>query len=177
MSVNRRRRFQTTGFCTGALVGGLCLCASADTSRATFRDPTQMSSYCSIDTTTVALGAYDAVPASTSSAPGGTAQIIVTCTSGTSPTVTLGQDTHPDTASADAVALRPPKHSGTDYLSDALNSDTAGIALCANICGTERVLTGRDTSTTIIGFYGPINAGQNKPAGNCSDTVVVTVDL
>ena len=128
---------------------------------------------CTIATSAVAFGTYDPVSAHASSALNGTGGVTVTCTSGSSATITLGQGSNADTGSTDAAPLRRVK-SGTNYLSYALYSDSGRTTVRGNTAGTGLAHTGTGSAAAIT-IYAQIAAGQNVPAGSYADTVVATI--
>jgi spore coat protein U-like protein len=129
---------------------------------------------CTITTAPVAFGAYDPVSANASSALNGTGTVSVTCTSGASTTVTLGQGLNADTGSTDAAPVRRMSDGGTNYLSYSLYQDSGRSTVWGNTAGTGLPHTGTGTLTALT-VYGAVAAGQNVPAGSYSDTVVATV--
>jgi len=129
---------------------------------------------CTISTAPVAFGAYDPVSANASTALNGAGSVSVTCTTGASANVTLGQGSNAGGGSTDAAPVRRLKDSGTDFLSYSLYSDSGRTTVWGNTVGTGVAHTGTGTLTA-LNVYGTIAAGQSVPAGNYSDTVVATV--
>ncbi|MDP3837748.1 MAG: spore coat protein U domain-containing protein, partial [Methylococcales bacterium] len=88
--------------------------------------------------------------------------------------VTLGQGLY-KVAGTDAAPQRLMKNAGTDTLAYSLSSVSSGGTEWGNTDSTGKataVGTGADTTLTV---FGRIPAGQNKPAGSYTDTVVATV--
>ena len=133
-----------------------------------------VSANCTISTAPVAFGAYDPVSANASSALDGTGTITVTCTTGSTGTITLGQGSNPATGSTDAAPLRQMKDAGTDVLAYTLYQDSGRTTAWGNTAGTgvAQVGTGAVQNVTV---YGAVAAAQNVPAGSYSDTVLATV--
>ena len=133
-----------------------------------------VSANCSISTAPVAFGAYDPVSTNASTALSGTGTVNVTCTSGASTTITLGQGANADTGSTDAAPARRLSDGGTNFLTYSLFQDAGHATVWGNTAGTGVANTGTGTQTAIT-VYGTVAAGQNVPSGNYSDTVVATV--
>ena len=129
---------------------------------------------CTITTTAVAFGAYDPVSANASTALNGTGALNVTCTSGASATLTLGQGANADTGSTDTVPARRMNDGGTNFLSYTLYSEPTRTTVWGNTAPTGLAITGSGTQVAET-VYGTVAAGQNVPAGTYSDTVVATV--
>jgi len=160
----------------GAVALALGSASSVDAATATsnLSVTASVSANCTISTTAVAFGAYDAVGANAAAPLNGTGSVSVTCTSGASTTVTLGQGSNADTGSTAAAPVRRMKDSGTNFLSYALYSDTGRTTAWGDTSGTGLAHTGTGTLTALT-VYGQIAAGQNVPAASYSDTVVATV--
>lgn len=129
---------------------------------------------CTISTTAVAFGAYDPVSANASTALNGSGAVNVTCTSGASATLTLGQGANADTGSTDAVPARRMNDGSTHYLAYTLYQDSGRSTVWGNTAGTGVANTGTGTQVAVT-VYGAVAAAQNVPAGSYSDTVVATV--
>ncbi len=129
---------------------------------------------CTITTAPVAFGAYDPVSANASTALNGSGTVSVTCTSGASANVTLGQGSNAGGGSTDTAPVRRLKDTGTDFLSYSLYSDSGRTTDWGNTAGTGVAHTGTGTLTALT-VYGSVAAGQSVPAGNYSDTVVATI--
>lgn len=147
--------------------------ANATTSTANLSVTATVSSNCSISTTVLAFGSYDPVGANASTALESTGGVVVTCTSGASTAVTLGQGANPNTGSSDTTPLRR-MYDGSAYLSYTLYSNPGRTTVWGNTSGTSLAHTGTGTATTLT-VYGRVAAGQNVPAGSYADTVVATV--
>lgn len=161
---------------TGALLLSLSAATSTEAATATanLAVTASVAANCSISTAPVAFGAYDPVSANASTALNGTGTVNVTCTSGASTTVTLGQGSNANTGSTDAAPARRMKDSGTNFLAYSLYSDTGRTTVWGNTAGTGQASTGTGSQVALT-VYGAVAAGQNVPAGNYSDTVVATV--
>ncbi len=161
---------------TGVIFLSIFAASSADAATATsnLSVTASVSANCTISTAPVAFGAYDPVSANASTALAGTGTVNVTCTNGASTTVTLGQGSNANTGSTDAAPARRLKDGGTNYLTYELYQDTGHTTVWGNTAGTGVANTGTGGQTSIT-VYGTVDAGQNVPAGNYSDTVVATV--
>jgi spore coat protein U-like protein len=129
---------------------------------------------CSISTSPVAFGDYNAIAATDVDATG---TVTVQCTNGTSATVKLGQGGNADTGSTDAAPLRRMRRGATtDYLSYSLFSDSSRTSTWGNTTGTGVAHSGDGTSTG-ISVYGRIPGTQaiNVQAGSYSDSVTATI--
>lgn len=163
------------GAVLASVAGMLCAGqASAATATANLAVSASVSASCSISTTALAFGAYDPVGANASSPLDASGSVVVTCTNGSSTTVTLGQGTHANTGSSDTTPLRRLKDAGTNYLSYALYQDAGRTTAWGNTAGTGVGHTGAGTATSIA-VYGRISGGQNVASGAYTDTVVATV--
>jgi spore coat protein U-like protein len=129
---------------------------------------------CIISTSALAFGSYDPISANASSALNGTGSVSVTCTSGASANVTLGQGSNADTGSTDAAPLRRMADGSSHFLSYDLYSDSSRTAAWGNTSGTGVDHTGTGASASLT-VYGSAAGGQNVPSGSYSDTVVATV--
>ncbi len=157
-----------------ALALGLASSVNAATQTSNLSVTASVSANCSISTSPVAFGSYDPIGANAAAALNGTGSVSVTCTSGASTTVTLGQGSNADTGSTAAAPLRRLKDAGTNFLSYALYSDTGRTTTWGDTAGTGVAHTGTGTLTALT-VYGQIPAGQNAAPANYSDTVVATV--
>lgn len=160
----------------GAVALALGLASSVDAAVATsnLSVTASVAANCTITTSPVAFGAYDPVSTNASAALNGTGSVSVTCTSGASTTVTLGQGGNADTGSTTAAPLRRLKDAGTNFLSYALYSDAGRTTVWGDTAPTGAAHTG-DGTLHALTVYGQIPGGQNVPAANYSDTVVATI--
>lgn len=133
-----------------------------------------VSANCAISTAPVAFGAYDPTVVNASADLDGTGTVNVTCTSGASTTVTLGQGANADTGSTDAVPLRRMNDGATNYLAYFLYSEATRTTVWGNTAGTGLAHTGTGSQVGLT-VYGRVTGGQNVPTGSYSDTVVATV--
>jgi spore coat protein U-like protein len=161
---------------TGTTVLGLGATSAilAATQTANLPVTATVSANCAISTAAVAFGAYDPAVVNASAALDGQGSVLVTCTSGASTTVTLGQGSNADTGSTAAVPLRRMKDGGTNFLGYFLYSDTGRTTVWGDTGGTGLPHTGTGSQATLT-VYGRVTGGQNVPTGNYSDTVVATV--
>ena len=133
-----------------------------------------VSANCAIATAAVAFGAYDPAVVNASANRDATGTVNVTCTTGASTTVTLGEGDNADTGSTAAVPARRLTDNGTNFIGYQLYSENTRTTVWGNTGGTGLAHTG---TGTLVGLtvYGRIPGGQNVPTGNYSDTVVATV--
>ncbi|MGC4087122.1 MAG: spore coat U domain-containing protein [Polyangiaceae bacterium] len=171
----QRRRLP---FRFGWLFVGLALAfngeAEAATATANLNVSCSISSTCTITTVALAFGAYDPVVTNASTPLTGTGTVRVTCTSGASTTVTLGQGTYANTGSSDTVPLRRMRDSGTNYLSYYLYQDASYTTVWGNTAPTGVGHTGSGSITNLT-VYGRVTQAQNVPSGSYSDVVVATI--
>jgi spore coat protein U-like protein len=157
-----------------ALAMGTVSSTDAATATSTLAVTASVSANCTITTAPVAFGAYDPVSANATTALNGTGTVSVTCTNGATTTVTLGEGANAGGGSTAAAPARRLKDGGTDFLTYSLYTDTGRTAVWGDTAGTGLAHTGTGTLTALT-VYGAVNAGQNVPAGNYSDTVVATI--
>jgi len=161
---------------TGVILVLLAAASSTDaaTQTSNLSVTASVAANCAISTAPVAFGAYDPVSANASTALNGTGTVNVTCTSGASTTVTLGQGANPAGGSTAAAPARRLNDGGTNYLTYSLYQDSGRTTAWGDTAGTGVASTGTGTQTAIT-VYGAVAAGQSVPAGSYSDTVVATV--
>jgi spore coat protein U-like protein len=157
-----------------ALAIGAASSTDAATATANLSVTASVTANCTITTAPVAFGAYDPVVANATTALNGTGTVSVTCTSGDSTTVTLGQGANAGGGSTDAAPVRRLNDGATDYLSYSLYQDAGRSTVWGNTAGTGVAYTGTGT-VTVLTVYGAVAAGQNVPAGSYSDTVIATI--
>jgi spore coat protein U-like protein len=130
-----------------------------------------VSANCTISTTAVAFGQYDAIVTHASTPLDVSGKVSVTCTSGAPATITLGQGPDPTPGSTDAVPVRRMK-AGSNYLSYQLYSEGTHTTVWNNDTGVANVGTGANQDLDV---FGRVAAGQNVPTGSYTDTVVATI--
>jgi spore coat protein U-like protein len=157
-----------------ALAMGVVSSTDAATATSNLAVTASVSANCTISTAPVAFGAYDPVSANATTGLNGTGTVSVTCTNGATTTVTLGQGANAAGGSTAAAPARRLKDGATDFLTYSLFSDTGRTAVWGDTAGTGVPHTGTGTLTALT-VYGVVNAGQQVPAGNYSDTVVATI--
>ena len=159
---------------TAVLAIGAVSSTDAATATSNLAVTASVTANCTIATAPVAFGAYDPVSANATTALNGTGTVSVTCTNGATTTVTLGQGSNPAGGSTAAAPARQLKDGGTDLLTYSLFSDPGRTTVWGDTAGTGVAHTGTGTLTALT-VYGAVDAGQNVPAGNYSDTVVATI--
>lgn len=144
----------------------------ADTATGSLSVSASITNACTVSATAaVDFGAYVSGPGN--AAKDGAGSVSTTCTIGASTTVTLGQGGNAAGGSTDAAPLRQ-MASGANRLAYDLYQDTNRTVIWGNTVGTGLGGTGTGAAVQLT-VYGRIPAGQNKPAGSYSDTVVATV--
>ena len=127
---------------------------------------------CTINTTALVFGTYDAIgPNAANALNGSGGEVIVTCTMGTIPTVTLDQGINPKSSSSAAFPERQMSGPNGSRLAYALFSDAAR----SNAWGSAGVSYTSNGTPKTLQVWGSVDSGQNVPAGVYSDTVVATV--
>lgn len=130
---------------------------------------------CTISTTPLAFGSYDPVVANATTALDGTGAVTVTCTTGSTAAITLGQGASPvPTTSTDAAPLRRLLNGTANFLTYSLFIDSARTLVWGNDATVDVATTGTGAADAHT-VYGRVTAGQNQPAGAYADTVVATV--
>ena len=160
----------------GAVAMGLATSSGTQalTATANLSVTATVSANCIISTAPVAFGAYDPVFTNHTTALTGQGTVSVTCTSGASTKVTLGEGLHATGASTAAAPARQMNDGGTNNLTYSLYSDNLLTAVWGNTAGTGVAHTGTGLNTDLT-VYGSVDPGQNVPSGNYADTVVATV--
>jgi spore coat protein U-like protein len=148
--------------------------ANATTSTANLSVTASVAANCAISTAPVAFGAYDPVSTNAATPLNGTGTVNVTCTSGASAQVTLGQGSNPGTGSTDTAPARQLSDGSSHFLTYSLYSDNGRSTVWGNTAGTGVASTGTGTQVALT-VYGAVAAGQSVPTGSYSDTVVATV--
>ena len=159
-----------------ALAVGTLGCASAFATTATSNMSVSatVSNNCTISAGSLSFGAYDPISANHSSPLNGTATVAVTCTSGGSATITLGQGANAGGGSTDAAPLRQMSDGASHVLAYSLFQDSGHSTVWGNTGGTGASYSGTGSSSNVT-VYGQISAAQNVPAASYSDTVVATI--
>jgi spore coat protein U-like protein len=124
-------------------------------------------------TANLAFGAYDPIVANQATPLDGTATISVNCSNYLPYTVTLGQGANPGGGSTNAAPVRQ-MASGANRLGYSLYQDSGRSTSWGNTAGTGAFAYGIGSAQSAT-VYGRVPAGQNKPAGSYSDTVLATV--
>lgn len=158
-----------------ALAAALLLAGPADAATATnnMTVGATVTNNCTIAASTLTFGAYDPVSANASADLDVDSTVSVTCTSGATTAITLGQGLNADTGSTDAAPLRR-MASGANHLSYNIFTTTGRTAVWGNTAGTAVAHTGTG-SAVAVDVFGRITAAQNVPAGTYADTVVATI--
>ncbi|MET0595306.1 MAG: spore coat U domain-containing protein [Polyangiaceae bacterium] len=167
-------QFMKIGLGAGLLGLFTTTAADAATATANLGVSATVSSNCSISTSPVAFGSYDPVGTNAATPLDTAGTVTVTCTSGASTTITLGQGGNAGGGSTDASPVRRMRDSGSAYLSYALYQDASRMTTWGNTSGTGVNHTGTGSSSN-ISVYGRVAAGQNVASGSYSDTVVATI--
>jgi spore coat protein U-like protein len=146
----------------------------AGTQQTTLPVTATVSANCAISTAAVAFGAYDPAVVNAASDLLGTGTVNVTCTTGASTTVTLGQGLSAAGGSTTAVPLRRMSDGGTNFLAYFLYSENTRTTVWGDTAPTGLAHTGTGAQVGLT-VYGKVSAAQNVPVASYSDTVVATV--
>jgi spore coat protein U-like protein len=173
LKTSKSIRTAYTTLATGLALSGLLVAgtAGAATDTANLAVSATVSANCIISTTAVDFDEYDPVVANKTVPLDVQGIVTVTCTSGPTFQVTLGQGLHDGTGSAAAPARR--LSDGTNFLNYSLsNVGFGGTVWSDSTSGVDHIGTGVATNLAV---FGQIAAGQNPPVGSYSDTVLATV--
>lgn len=118
---------------------------------------------CTISVTSLDFGDYDPIVVNLSTHANSDATVTTTCTIGSSPMLTLGNGSNFN-------VNRRLVNGGSNFLNYGLYSDVARATAWTSVAATTP--TGLPVDNTI---FARLPAGQNKPVGAYTDTVVVTV--
>ena len=155
---------------------GVASKAEAGSQTSTLAVAAQVTANCTISTSALAFGSYDPVVTNATTALNGTGTVTVTCTSGASTNVLLGQGSNASVGSTDAVPIRRMTDGATHYLSYAIFQDTGRSTTWGNTNATSEAYTGTGSSSALT-VYGKVDAGQNVPAGSYTDSVLATISF
>ena len=128
---------------------------------------------CSMNTSSMAFGAYDGVGANASIALKATATVISTCTSGAAALITMNAAASAGSGSTNALVRRMTAGPGK-YLDYQVYSDAARDTVWGHIIPTGVALTGTGVPQSLI-VYGSIPSAQVVPEGDYSDQIYVTI--
>lgn len=130
---------------------------------------------CSITGGSVAFGNYDALSASPNDATG---TVAVTCATGSTSQIFLGQGVNAGAGSTDAAPIRRMVFSATNFLSYQLYQEAGRTTVWGNTTATSpATATAANTSAVTSTIYGRVSAAQSSTVGAYTDTVVATVDF
>jgi len=127
---------------------------------------------CTIAGNTLAFPAYNTVSGASVD---GAATIAVACTSGTETAITLGEGEHPAALSAPEAPARRMSDGGTNYLSYQLFADSNRSTVWGGTEATGKPYEALSSASSNQTVYGRIDAGQDVPAGDFTDTVLATI--
>lgn len=159
-------RFTSIFFAAAVLTPCAAYAAGSDTD--SFEVTATVLASCEISASDLAFGNYDPVAASHVD---GETQISVNCTNGTSYNVGLSLG---GGSGASLATRRMTKENDTETLNYVLYKDENRSVLWGNTGGDRLAGTG-DGTADLIDIYGRIPMQQAAPAGDYTDTIVVTV--
>ena len=131
---------------------------------------------CTITTTNLAFGAYDAVVANAATALTATGGVTSTCSVGSSSNIKMGQGLNADADSSDSIPLRRMVAGldATSFLDYSVFSNSGMTDVWENATGVA--YTGSGTSQDLV-VYGSVPADQTDAVvGSYTDTLVVTIN-
>jgi spore coat protein U-like protein len=105
-----------------------------------------------------------------------TVPIAITLPSNNTGKITLGEGENPSPVSTDPNPVRRMTDGNGNYLLYELYQDESHTTIWGNTAETGLSLTGTGSASN-VNVYIKISAGQNVPAGNYQDTVLVTATL
>lgn len=131
---------------------------------------------CTIAANPLAFGSYDPVTANSSTGSDAitTTNLFVTCTDGSSATITLGQGSNAASGSTDDTPLRRMASGGGAFLNYSLYQDEGLSTTWGNSSETGEAYLGTGTTTSVT-VFGDTVKGQSVPAGTYTDTVIATI--
>ena len=147
--------------------GGMATSADAATATATIAVSANVLANCGVSASPLAFGTYS--PAA-SSATNATTTLAVTCTNGTTYTVSLSAGS----GTGATIATRK-LTSGSNTLNYSLYSNAAATTVWGDTVGTNTVAGTGSGAAQNLTVYGSIPASQNAFAGSYTDTVNVTL--
>lgn len=152
------------------VIGGVTK-ASAGSASTSLSVSATVANNCTISTSAVAFGSYDAIVANATTDLDGTGTVTITCTKGAVTTVGL------DLGSNASGSTRR-MGSGTERLSYEIYKDSGRTAVWGN-SGSNLYDTGTAPSKAPRAFtvYGRVSSGQDVAAGSYTDTVLATVNF
>jgi spore coat protein U-like protein len=172
--MNRVKSFVFAGLALvvpSIFIGGV---AHAGSTGGSLTVTSSISASCSINSPTLAFGAYDPLVTNKTAPLDSTTTLTVTCTNGSDINMELGAGLAPFTGSSSTVPLRQ-MSSGANRLKYFLYStsdhQTAWGASTAAVADTGSGVAQNHT------IYGRVTEGQNLPIGDYEDTVVATVNF
>ncbi|HEY1550468.1 MAG TPA: spore coat U domain-containing protein [Kofleriaceae bacterium] len=156
-----------------ALLCGLGAAADAGTTTGTMTVTASVASSCSVTAGTLAFGAYNTV---TGTAVNGSTTLSLSCTKGSTATITLGQGSQPATGSTDIIPLRQMAN-GTSRLGYSIFQDPTRLIIWGNTAITGVTYLSLTAAATNVNVYGTITASQDVPGGSYTDSVLATVSF
>tara|TARA_B100000780_G_scaffold134073_1_gene94010 strand:- start:548 stop:1081 length:534 start_codon:yes stop_codon:yes gene_type:complete len=147
--------------------------STADTGNSIMNVSATVKHSCSMDTSPMAFGAYDAVVTNTSNDLEATVTVISTCTSGATAVITMNAGTFAGSGSDDTPVRRMASGAG-EYLVYQVYSDVARETVWGNTAPTGIAINGTG-SPQIHKMYGSIPSAQMVPEGDYSDQIIVTI--
>ncbi len=134
----------------------------------------QVTATCAITSAAPLSLTYDPVVANLTAPAATTAALTVSCTNGSTSTITLGQGVNFATGSTDALPARRALNGTANFLTYSLFQDEASATIWGNTPLTGKTHTGTGNLDSVI-VYATMPAAQNVPAGTYSDSVIATV--
>ncbi len=163
---NGQNSLKLAAICALAIgCAGVSVDSRADTNTANLTVSATVVANCLISTSPVAFGEYDPISVNAAAAIDVTGAVLTTCTTGSSPTITLGDGANYD-------AGRRMVNGGTNYLSYELYTTNARDTVWSSTGVATPAPDGTQKSNTV---YGRLPGGQNMPVGAYTDTVLATV--
>ncbi len=160
--------------CTLAIATICATSAFAATATSNLGVSAQVNASCSITSAAPLSLTYDPVVANLTADATTTAALTVSCTNGSTSTITLGQGANFASGSTDALPARRALNGTTHFLAYTLYQDAGSATIWGNTAGTGEAHTGTGTPDSVV-VYATMAAAQNVPAGAYADSIVATV--
>lgn len=173
MKINFRNQAGRAAIASALMIGSAFIGANsyAGTATGTMAVSASIAANCTISASTLAFGSYDPIVTHKTTNLDNSATVTTTCTTGSSPTITLNEGTNPGSGSTATAPLRQ-LASGADRLAYSIFSDSGRTTTWSDTGVATPTASGTAQTNTV---YGRIDGGQNKPTGSYTDTVVATV--
>jgi spore coat protein U-like protein len=132
---------------------------------------TMVSANCTLNSASLNFGTYDPIGVNLSASLDALTIFQISCTKGANVVITMNNGLHP----GNGQSTRAMSDGAGDYLAYELYTNAGRSNVWSNTNPISYVSPSSAVRTQTV--YGRIQAGQNKPAGNYTDTVTVTASF